>query len=563
MADWNFADVIERVALAQPTVAAIRQGDVTWTYAELVARADALGASLLERGATREDKVGVYLYNSPEYLATTLGTLLARLVPVNTNYRYGDDELAYLWDNADCVAVVFHGTFTDRVERLRARCDRVRTWVHVDDATAPCPEWATPFEDLAAPRPERTARDRSGEDLLLLYTGGTTGMPKGVMWTQDALFRRLNAGGIRRYDLDGPLDQVRTVLDRDGAGPGVLPACPLMHGTGLFSSIECLAEGGTVVLLESRRFSADELLDTIQAAEARVAVIVGDPFARPMLDALRARGTGESIASLGAIISSGAMFSQEVKAGLLEFNEALLLIDGFSSSEALGMGTSIVGASGQVRTAEFTLGEDARVIDEDGADVAPGSDLPGLLALGGRLPLGYYKDQDKTDATFRILDGRRYSVPGDWARVRADGSIQLLGRGSGCINTAGEKVFPEEVEEALKTHDAVRDACVLGVPDERWGEVVMAVVEPAEGAAPSEAELVEHVKARLAAYKAPRRVRIVPTINRTPRGEDGLREEPHRASRVARDHRLSPRAAVRAVAMLPPSRSDDQGGPHG
>lgn len=519
MQHWNFADVFEQVAIAQPDAAAIRQGDRVVTYGDLLARVDALGASLRDHGASDQDKVGIYLYNSPEYVEATMGSLYARLVPVNTNYRYGDDELAYLWDNADCTTVFFHGTFAGRLETLRARCKRVTTWVHVDDGTGPCPSWAEPFESLAVPRSERTVFERSGDDLILLYTGGTTGMPKGVMWPQDDLFRRLNAGGVRRYDLDAPQSAIAELVAKEGIAATILPACPLMHGTGLFSSIECLAEGGTLVLLASRRFSGGELLDTIEATQTTIVVIVGDPFARPMLETLRERGDGTSIASLNGMISSGAMFSEEVKEGLLTFNAGMLLVDAFSSSEALGMGNSVVGASMRRATAEFTLGEDVRVIAEDGSDVIPGSDVAGRLALGGRLPLGYYKDDEKTAATFLVLEGTRYSVPGDWAKVHVDGTIQLLGRGSQCINTAGEKVFPEEVEEALKTHASVRDACVLGVPDERWGEVVMAIVEPRPATSPDEAELIAHVKDRLAGYKAPRRVRVVDTIGRTPAGK--------------------------------------------
>jgi fatty-acyl-CoA synthase len=519
VAGWNYADVLETVAAAHPDAVAVRQGDVAVTYDELLARADALGRSLVDRGARAGDKLGVYCHNGPAYLVATMAALHARLVPVNTNYRYGDDELAYLWDNADCVAVVFHGAFAERVDRLRGRLGRVATWVHVDDGTGPCPDWAEPYEALSAPRPDRVTVDREGSDLLLLYTGGTTGMPKGVMWPQDDLFRRLNAGGTRRYDLDGGHEAMSSALETGGVGPTMVVACPLMHGTGLFSSLECLAEAGTVVLLAGGHYDPEELLDAIEQTSAAVAIIVGDPFARPMLDALRTSGRGERVASLRGMISSGAMWSEEIKRGLLEFNPDMLLVDGFSSSEALGMGSSVMGAGLTRHTAEFTLGEDVRVLADDGTDVVAGSDVAGMLALGGRLPLGYYKDDTKTDATFRVIDGTRYSIPGDWAKVRADGSILLLGRGSQCINTAGEKVFPEEVEEALKTHPTVADACVLGVPDERWGEVVMAVVEPRDGAAPDERDLVAHVKDHLAHYKAPRRVRVVATIGRTPAGK--------------------------------------------
>lgn len=516
---WNFADVFCAVARVQPDAIAVRQGERTRTYDELHARVAALG-SALAAGSAPQDTVAVYLHNCPESVETTLAALHHRLVPVNTNYRYGDEELAYLFDNADCVTVVFHGTHSDRAGRLRDRCAKVRRWIHVDDGSGPRPEWAEPYEALAtaSATPPATCPERSGEDLLLLYTGGTTGMPKGVMWTQDALFRRLNGGGVRRFDLGGTLEDVERVLRDQGHGARVLVASPLMHGTGLFSALETLAEGGELVLLASRHFDADEFADTIERNGVAVAVIVGDPFARPLLEALR-RARPERIASLVGMISSGAMWSREVKAGLLECNPKMTLIDAFSSSEALGMGTSVTVADAGAATAQFSLGPGSRVLDADGRDVVPGSGQAGLLAVPGQLPLGYYKDEEKTASIFKTIDGVRYSVPGDWATVRADGSIQLLGRGSQCINTAGEKVFPEEVEEALKRHPSVRDACVLGLPDPRAGEVVVAVVEPIAGAMPREAELVDHVRAHLAHYKAPRRVRIVDTIGRTPSGK--------------------------------------------
>jgi len=517
--NWNYADVLEVVAATQPDAIAVRQGAREVTYAAFARHAGALGASLRARGAGLQDKVALYLYNSPEYLEATFAAFSARLVPVNTNYRYGDDELAYLWDNGDCVALVFHGTFTDRVERLRARCPRITTFVHVDDATTPCPAWAEPYDALAGAGSPAPDEPRSGDDLLLLYTGGTTGMPKGVMWRQDDLFCRLNGGGFRRYELDGGFADVAAQVAAEGPGVVALPACPLMHGTGLFSALELLAEGGTAVLLESRHFSGDELLDTIERHGVWALSIVGDPFARPMLEALRARRDGTAIASLVVVVSSGAMFSEEIKEGLLAFNSGLLLVDTFGSSEAIGLGRSLVASSTTGKTAEFDPGADVRLIAEDGGEVAAGSGVPGLIALRGRLPLGYYKDDVKTAATFRMIDGERYSVPGDWALRNGDGTLTLLGRGSQCINTAGEKVFPEEVEEVLKTHAHVRDACVLGVPDEKWGEVVMAVVEPVDGASPDEVALIDHVKGHLAHYKAPRRVRVVASIGRAPSGK--------------------------------------------
>jgi len=305
-----------------------------------------------------------------------------------------------------------------------------------------------------------------------------------------------------------------------------------MHGTGLFTALEVLAEGGRLVLLPTRKFLPDELAATIDEQSVNVAVIVGDPFARPLLEVVRAAPERYSLASLVVIMSSGAMWSEEIKQGLLAHHAGMVLVDAFSSSEALGMGSSISTADKAASTGAFSLGPEVRVIDEDGVDVVPGSDTVGVLALGGRNPLGYYKDPAKSDATFRVIDGVRYSVPGDHARVRADGSIQLLGRGSQCINTAGEKVYPEEVEEVLKRHEAVVDACVVGIPDDRTGERIIAAVETVPGAPlPTEEEIIEHVKATLSHYKAPKGVRFVDTIGRAANGK--MEYARHKAEAIA------------------------------
>ncbi len=531
--NWNYADVWEAVADEQPDAVALVHGDRRVTWGELDRRADGLGRWLLAQGIAHQDAVALYLYNSPEYLETAFATAKVAAVPVNTNYRYADDELVYLWDNADAAAVVFHGSFAGRVERVRERVPRVRSWLWVDDGSGPCPPWATRYEEAAKSATGRTRGPwgRSGDDLVMLYTGGTTGMPKGVMWRQDDLFARMNGSGFRHYDESAGIDGVRATLRANGPGLVVLAACPLMHGTGGFIAMECLSEGGRVVLLESRHFDPVELFDTIEREQVNGVVIVGDPFARPMLAALDAEPDRWSLSSLLGILSSGAMWSEEVKEGLLRHKPDMVLFDFFSSSEAVGMGASMSSGASATRTAEFVLGPDVTVLDPDGAPVAPGSETIGVLALAGRNPVGYYKDEEKSKATFRVVDGVRYSIPGDFAQVRADGSIHVLGRGSSSINTAGEKVFPEEVEEALKTHPAVHDAAVVGVPDDTFGEAVVAVVEPEAGAAPSEAELIAYVKERLASFKAPRRVRLVPSVGRAPNGKLDYRR--HREEAVA------------------------------
>jgi len=533
MTDWNYADVWETVADAQPDLVAVTQGARNVTWEEFDRGADGIARFLLDLGVEQQAKVAAYLYNSPEYLQTTFAAMKAGLVPVNTNYRYGDDELGYLWDNADAVAVVFHGFFAERVERILERVPRVLGWLWVDDGTGPCPEWATPYAEVAAAPAERTRGPwgRSGDDLYMLYTGGTTGMPKGVMWRQDDLFARLIPSGVRRYDEHGGLAAVRAALEASPGGATLLPACPLMHGTGSFTSNTTLAEGGRVVLLESRHYDPVELLDTVEREKVNGLVIVGDPFSRPLLAVLDERPGRWDLSSLVMVISSGAMWSEPVKERLLAHHPGMLLVDAFSSSEALGMGMSVSGGGSAAKTATFTLGPDVKVLSDDGREVPPGSDEIGVLALGGRNPLGYYKDEEKSARTFRVIDAVRYSVPGDYAKVDADGTIRLLGRGSVCINSGGEKIFPEEVEEALKTHEAVHDAVVVGVPHPVYGEQIVAVIEPADGAAaPAEAELVGHVKEHLAHYKAPRHVRAVDTIGRAPNGKVDYRR--HRAESI-------------------------------
>jgi acyl-CoA synthetase (AMP-forming)/AMP-acid ligase II len=372
---------------------------------------------------------------------------------------------------------------------------------------------------------------RSGDDLYMLYTGGTTGMPKGVMWRQDDLFARLIDSAVRHYPVDGGLEAVRASLEESPGGVTLLPACPLMHGTGNFPSNTVLAEGGRVCLLESRRYDPVELLDTIEREKVNGLVFVGDPFARPLLAALDEHPGKWDLSSLFMIISSGAMWSEPVKEALLRHHPGMLLVDAFSSSEALGMGVSVSASGAAAKTASFTLGPDVKVLTGDGRQVEPGSEEIGVLALGGRNPLGYYKDEEKSERTFKEIDGVRYSIPGDFAQVDADGTIHLLGRGSVSINSGGEKIFPEEVEEALKTHPGVRDAVVVGIPHPTYGEQIVAVIEPADGTdVPTEAELIAHVKERLASYKAPRRVRVVNTIGRAANGKVDYKR--HRAESI-------------------------------
>ena len=521
VASWNIAEVWETVAEEQPDALAQVQGERRSTWSEFDRRADGVAAALLASGAQHQDKFAQYLYNRPEYLESVFAAWKAGLVPVNTNYRYTEDELFYLWDNADAVAVVFQGEFTSRVESIRARLPKVRLWLWVDDGTGPCPEWATPYESAATSAEGRTIPPwgRSPDDLYMLYTGGTTGMPKGVMWRQDDIFGLLNGGSPNPLPQDGTLDDVRTFIRAQEQGAISCPACPLMHGTGALTAFGALIAGGSIALLESTSFRAEELFDLVQREKVNVLVIVGDVFAKPMVRALDAEPGRWDISSVVFIYSSGVMWSESVKEGLLAHNPGMVLVDALGSSEAVGMGMSMSAGAEAAGTASFSLGPNAVVISEAGNLVEPGSGEVGRVGVRGRVPVGYYKDPAKSAATFPVIDGVRYSLPGDYATVDPDGSIKLLGRGSVVINTGGEKVFPEEVEEALKTHPTVRDAVAVGVPDDRFGEAVTGLVELEPGAVLEEQDVIAHVKQSIAGYKAPKRVLVVPTIGRAANGK--------------------------------------------
>ena len=527
--EWNFADVFEAVAQGAPTAVAIIHGDKQVMWRDFDRRANALAADLLRSGVGRQGKVMTYLYNSAEYLETYYGAIKAAMVPVNVNYRYGPTEVAYLCENADAEAVVFDTQFADLLAQVRDANPGigVRRWLAVGPPAA-VPEWATPYEDAingGADRPE-VPWARSGDDLLMVYTGGTTGMPKGVMWAHDDLFRSMGHGGVPLLGIDAVerLDEFgprAAHVAAAGNAPIVLQSCPLMHATALGNTFQMLPAGATIVLLEGSSFDAAHLWDAVAHHRVTWLTMVGDAFGRPLLAELDANPGRWDLQSLQVVYSSGVMWSKEVKQGLLRHLPATVrLVDVLGSTEAPGLGASVSSGADPAATAQFTIGAFAQVISESGGFVEPGSGEVGLAAFGGFMPRGYYKDEAKTAATFRVVNGKRWSVPGDFATVDADGTLKLLGRGSVCINTGGEKVFPEEVEEVLKLHPSVRDAVCVGVPDSRFGELVVAVVEPSRlRSEVVAAELATFVKARLAGYKAPRHVVVVDTIGRAPSGK--------------------------------------------
>jgi acyl-CoA synthetase (AMP-forming)/AMP-acid ligase II len=523
MTSWNFSDIYAVVASEIPDAVALIQGDRKVIWSDLDRRSTAIAACLVAAGVGRQDKVAQYLHNCTEYLESALACFRGGFVPLNTNYRYGPDELDYLWSNGDVTCVVFHGVFVPTIERVRDRVPRVKSWLWIDDGSHACPDWATPYETAAAFAHDADWRPwpTGGDDILLLYTGGTTGMPKGVAWRQEDLFLRLNTENGDPFPEEQDLDFLRSKVSHNGRAH--LSAGPLMHGAGLLTCFMTLSRGGAISHLTERTFKAADLLDTIDRDRVGSLMWVGDAFARPVLEALDADRPRWDLSTLRTIISSGVVFSAEIKEGLLCQLPNVAIADVFGSSETMSLGRSVTARGKPNRTAAFKAKATTRVITEDGRDVVPGSGERGLLAIGGRQPIGYYNDPEKTAAIFRTIDGQRYAVPGDWATVDADGTVTLIGRGSECINTGGEKVFPEEVEITLKTHDAVDDAVVLGVPDPRFGQSIVAVVQRRPGGDTGADALIAHVRDRIAAYKAPRRITFVDAIDRLPNGKADLK----------------------------------------
>jgi len=519
--NWNFGDILEGIDAGFPGDApALIHGGETRVWGDFARRSNNLAAGLCERGLRADDKVAFYLRNSFAYMETLSACFKSRAVHVNVNYRYLDDELWYILDNSDARVVVFSEEFAERVASLRERLPGVRTWLQVGGSP---PSWAESYETVSATGDGRAlALERSSDDLLFIYTGGTTGMPKGVMWPAGDLWGALGFGATAPANRGAPPasaeENVRNVLK---AGPITrqLVACPLMHGTGLLTAINTLSTGGCIITLKSLGFDAEEFWSNVESQRANSAVIVGDAFARPMLKALNENPGRWDISSLKVILSSGVMWSRDVKQALLTHHPKVFLADMFGSSEAVGFGSNVTSAKAATKTAKFSIGEDCKVFTEDHREVEPGSGERGFIARRGPIPLGYYKDAEKTAETFPTIAGVRYSIPGDWCTVEADGTLTLLGRGSVCINTAGEKVYPEEVEEVLKLHADVEDALVVGVPDERWGTAVTAVVELRAGGVLDEEALRKHVHGKLAGYKTPKRIFAIERMFRAPNGK--------------------------------------------
>jgi 3-oxocholest-4-en-26-oate---CoA ligase len=522
VADHSFARAWQTVAALAPDRTALVCGERRLTFAQFDDRAERLAHRLRAAGLGPDDKVAIMCVNATEYLEAFFGAQKLGCVPVNVNYRYVGSELAFLLDNSDAVALVFHDDFASTVgDALAAlpsgRGPRVLLQVaHAPEGRAARLDGARDYdEELASvdPRDPASTREPSGDDLIFLYTGGTTGYPKAVMWRSDDLY--VSLWQMARPGTEPP--DVATSINAGKQAATLLPACPLMHGTGLFIALSTLSGGGSVVLLDTPRLDPEAVWTAIEREHVQVCTIVGDAFARPLLAALLAEPQRWDLSSLRAITSSGVTWSPETKRGLLAQLPNVTLIDSLGASEGI-MTRTETRASDAIAPARFKAGDRLVVVTDDGEVVRPGDERIGMLGVGGPIPLGYYKDAEKTAETFRTVEGRRYSIPGDYATVDADGTIRLLGRGSACINTGGEKVYPEEVELALRSHPDVFDCVVVGVPDTRWGEMVVALVQPA-GAMFGESDLAVHCRTTLAGYKVPKHFVSVDSLQRSPAGK--------------------------------------------
>jgi acyl-CoA synthetase (AMP-forming)/AMP-acid ligase II len=525
MSGLNIADIFETVVATAPERSAVvvRTGDgrneVRLTFAELDARVNQLAHALLELGVGAGDHVGCHLYDGNQYVEVVLASYKVRAVPVNVNFRYVDEELIYLFDNADLKVVFTEPDLEDRARRAAATLAWECPVVVADER----------YEAMLAAQPAIApdVGDRSPDDRYGLWTGGTTGMPKGVMWRQEDIYLSAMGGGGNALLGVPPVTNLDDVAARVRAGsplPGVLILCPLMHGGGFWLAFNAILSGTYAVLIRDTGFDPAFALRVIAEERCSLVMTIGDAYARPIVDLLDSAPGTYDTSSLLVYGSGGAILSPSVKEDLARVLPTTVVHDGFGASETGGQGRLVgTGTDGAPR---FDMDPGNVVIADDGTLCIPGDGRIGMLANSGHIPLGYYKDEEKTKKTFPVINGVRYAVPGDMASVEADGTIVVYGRGSVSINSGGEKIFPEEVEKALKSHPAVFDATVVGTPNERFGSQVTAVVElRADVAAhpPTLQELQAHCRQHIAGYKVPRAVVFVDRTVRSPSGKPDYR----------------------------------------
>jgi fatty-acyl-CoA synthase len=528
----NLAAIHEAIAEAVPERECLVFRDRRYRWREITDRTRRLADVLRQHGLgcrreradlrnweSGQDHVGLYLYNGNEYLEGMLGAYKARAAPFNVNYRYVDEELGYLFDNADAKAVIYHASFAPTLARIRDDLSKVHLWLQVDDGSgAPLMPGALDYEQaLAAATPAEPA-GLTPDDLYLLYTGGTTGMPKGVLWRQEDILRAAMYPGAVS-DLERIVERAKNKT----RGHRALPTPPFMHGTSHWAAFTFWHVGGTVVVQsEPRRLDPADIWSTVEREKVEVLNLVGDAFARPLLDELR-RGRYE-VSSLRRITTGGAILSPSLKRNFVELIPQVEVMDVLGSSESGMQGSQVFSGEGQATTSDFSISPDSVVLRADLSQLAePGSGEQGWLARRGNVPLGYYGDAEKTARTFPVVDGVRHVMPGDRAALEADGSLRLLGRDSVTINTGGEKVFAEEVEQALKQHPAVYDAVVVGTPHERWGQQVTAIVSLRAGQRPTEGALRSAAGEHIAAYKLPKAFVFVEKVLRSPSGKADYR----------------------------------------
>ncbi|WP_406840122.1 acyl-CoA synthetase [Streptomyces sp. AHU1] len=533
--EYNLADLFESVVDVVPDREALvyldhpgTGAERRLTYAQLDAAANRVAHHLIDSGIRPGEHLGLHLYNGVEYLQTVLACLKARIVPVNVNYRYVEDELAYLYQDADLVALVFDAEFGDRVAAARPRAPRLRHLVRVGAAPSGAGAGdaggtadAVDFGDAeAAGSPLRGFPARSADDQFIIYTGGTTGMPKGVMWRQEDLFFAGLGGGAPTGDPVTRPEELAERVAAGGAGITFFPTPPLMHGTSTLTAFIAFNFGQRVVL--HRRFAPEEVLRTIEREKVTSVSLVGDAMLRPLIDALNGPLKGTDCSALFSVSSSGAIMSDTVREQFQALVPNVMLLNNFGSSES-GFNGTATADSGPGRGFRIRVNARTRVVDPVTHEpVAVGE--PGRVAQRGHVPLGYYNDPKKTAETFFRKGDERWVLLGDMATVDEEGVVVVLGRGSQCINTGGEKVYPEEVEQALKSHPDVYDALVAGVPDPKWGSHVAAVVQLREGAPrPSLDDIQTHCRARLAGYKVPRQLVITDSVQRSPSGKADYR----------------------------------------
>ena len=510
--ELNLADLFELIADNAPERIAVVSGDEQLTYGELDERSTRLANHLREVGIGRDDHIGIYAHNRPDWIVTMLAAFKLRAVPINVNFRYVESELAYVLDNADVKAVVHDAALSPTVEAILDRVPSLQHRVAIPDGSDLAADGTVGIESaIESASAERDFGARSADDHYILYTGGTTGNPKGTVWRhQDILYAALQGG----RPLGEPLQEADEVLGNLEHPPGsFMVTAPLMHAGGQWAALIGLLTGGKVVLSPPRGFDPHVIWSIVEREGVQILNLIGDAMARPLAEALAEDPTRYDVSSLFVLSSGGAVLSPVVKRQLAELLPGVMIVDGFGASETGDNGRAM--SQDEDGKARFTINAYTAVLDDDHKPVAPGSGEIGRLAKCGPIPIGYYKDPDKTAETFVEVDGKRWVIPGDYATVDADGTVTVLGRGSVSINTGGEKVYPEEVESVVKAHPAVWDAMVIGTPSERWGEEVTALARLRPGHELTIDDLAEHCRTHLAGFKIPRRLVIVDEIPRT------------------------------------------------